>query len=157
MDLHGGDGNYLRSLFGVCAFARSSMPHDSSPSISFARSDASDSRLPQPHQLDRTAYHGKVDYFHKVEPNEPANQRWLKTVNRLLANVHREAGRITGWPHGYVLYVRRRGPMNVVRQDYYLLGMPCVTPPNCTLRIASIAGGPHRFRSPAEFVPHAAW
>lgn len=99
------------------------MTGDTSSPVSFARSDASDTHLPRPHQLDRTAKQGKVDYFHEVQLDESANQRWLKTLNQLLATVHRRTGQINAWPIGYTLYIHRKGRMNAVRQDYYLLGM----------------------------------
>jgi hypothetical protein len=127
--------------------------------IRFPRSDGDASRRPT--NLDRTPDRsGQVNYHRKVHLNEKPAAGWREKVGTELAKKldsydTSKTWYLEDWPEGYELFVHCKGPVDDYRTDLYLFG---------TFRSSRshyshlcFEGGPSKFRSANEFIPHAFW
>lgn len=124
--------------------------------ITFSRSDSK-----APPEPKRTIYNslkpseailldGNVDFYYKLPADSKQVLWWKKKIGTWLARnvlrlddavARRRRYYITDFPDNYVLYQHRKGQKDDPRTDCYL----------------DSSGRAPRFRSPAEFVEHAAW
>ncbi|KAK0432356.1 uncharacterized protein EV420DRAFT_1606000 [Desarmillaria tabescens] len=86
---------------------------------------------------------GHVNFMQPIELDNSIAIRWRVSLGASMANaMNWPAGPsyvLLDWPAGYRMYDHHKGPRGSPRHDIYLFG------------------GPSRFRSIAEFVPHAIW
>ncbi|KAL5531470.1 hypothetical protein ACEPAG_4347 [Sanghuangporus baumii] len=92
---------------------------------------------------------GNVNFMHPVSVDDGAAIKWRVVIGQALAEMlnypelESKSWVLKDWPEGYHFYDHNKGHLasGKVRHDLYLVGSRNVA----------------RFRSPAEFIPHAYW
>ncbi|PBK99726.1 hypothetical protein ARMGADRAFT_985610 [Armillaria gallica] len=86
---------------------------------------------------------GHVNFMEPIELDIPIAIRWRVALGAAVANAMNwpvgPSYVLQDWPAGYRMFDHHKGIQSAPRHDIYLFG------------------GPHRFRSIAEFVPHIIW